>query len=136
MTGDGGKLTNSNAFATLTNARVPANNTNSTFQQLANDVQTAVDNAAIAAGITPGFLVSGFMASGATFPATAVPFGAPNFISLAPAPAFGGMTDGMRAQPTPLSGAIDTILPDPGDATKLFVGTLKVALPKTPNPTN
>src|SRR5262249_34984046 len=81
LTADAGRLTNNTSFATLTNVRVAPNGSNHEFAQIANDVQQKLDDAAVAAGITPGFLVSGFFASGATFTATAVPFGAPNMVA-------------------------------------------------------
>jgi hypothetical protein len=145
LTAQPGLLTSTYTYASLTNVRVDRNSTNTTIDQLAADVQAALDKAAISAGITPGFLVSKPITSGAggAFTADVVPYGAPNWVPQGPggcvqalngacttAPINGGQLEGITnnavnpAINNPVVGDVQVVAADPNNASVLWIGTV------------
>ena len=113
ITADIGKLVNNDP---LTQIGVTLDNTTTTGnkvpEELAKQLQAAINDALDASGATPGFM-SGTIGASGTFTATYVPFGAPQFITQGPHIHFGqeaGMPD------NPVQGAIQTVVVFPASS--------------------
>src|SRR5262249_42164800 len=87
LSADAGKLRNTTALGTIGVTLNQADTTSNAIpDDLVEDLQAKINDALIAAGLTPGFLTTGAtpVAAGTTFTATFVPFGAPQFLPEGP----------------------------------------------------
>ena len=130
LVADVGALVNANAMASLSVS--VADNDRTSVAALVADVQTAIDNALLAAGLTPGFLVSSLISDGSDLHRRArpVPRAAVRVAGLD-----GAQRAGREHPGRPRRRRVQTIVAHPTNADIMWVGTVNGGIWKTVNAT-
>ncbi len=120
LVGDAGGLVNEASLSTMS---VAFTSSATTVDQLVSQLQAKIDDAVVAAGLTPGFLVAMVTAGGSGFTATvARPFGAVNFT-----PQGDHIHSGQVSHlddNDPVAGAVQTIVAHPTNINIVWIGTV------------